>query len=260
MGWLSDPGTRSRRLRDAGLVVAFAALVHPAWELLRQEAEPASGLDGPPVGAFISLSILGPGSAAGGVAWALAPHSQDWGPPDDPDAPPGYADVGMAAGALQALVHEDRAPLPSAPDRTLDGQMRHPFREVALSLAAVDPGNIAVTGFSFADGHHARLLDYRNEAGESQLAAIVGDRHGIVERRRLGAVLQEQELALSDLGSPDQAARIGRFLAASYLLTGTVIEMEETEVIFARLVDVETAAIESIAQVVVPRSVVELVL
>ena len=60
--------------------------------------------------------------------------------------------------------------------------------------------------------------------------------------------------ALSDLVDPQEALTVGRILAADYLLTGTVIPMSESVVVFARILNVESAVIESVAQVIVARS------
>jgi TolB-like protein len=51
-----------------------------------------------------------------------------------------------------------------------------------------------------------------------------------------------------------KAIRIGQVLAADYLLTGSVIETDRTVIIFGRVINVETAEIESVAQIVVPKS------
>jgi curli biogenesis system outer membrane secretion channel CsgG len=74
-----------------------------------------------------------------------------------------------------------------------------------------------------------------------------------VERQKIEAVLKEQELALSDLMDTSQAIQIGVLLAANYIVTGTVIEMASTVVIFGRIVNVETGEVESVAQVIVPK-------
>ncbi|MBA7566199.1 hypothetical protein ES708_07887 [subsurface metagenome] len=97
--------------------------------------------------------------------------------------------------------------------------------------------------------------DFRiNEAGASQLTRLAGSKYTIVERNKLDAILREQELALSDLVEPNQAIRVGKILAANYLVTGSVIPASESVVIFSRIINVETAVIESVAQVIVPRN------
>jgi hypothetical protein len=43
-------------------------------------------------------------------------------------------------------------------------------------------------------------------------------------------------------------------LSANYILAGSVIEMSRSVVIFCRVINTETAAIESVSQVIVPRN------
>jgi hypothetical protein len=68
----------------------------------------------------------------------------------------------------------------------------------------------------------------------------------LVERGKLDLLLSEQELALSDLMDTENAIEIGRFLAANYIVTGTVI-------VFGRVIDVATGEVESVAQVILPK-------
>ncbi|MBA7643548.1 hypothetical protein ES703_51279 [subsurface metagenome] len=75
----------------------------------------------------------------------------------------------------------------------------------------------------------------------------------LVERDKLDSLLAEQELALSDLMDTEQAIEVGKFLAANYIVTGSVIEMADTVVVFGRVINVETGEVESVAQVILPR-------
>jgi hypothetical protein len=67
-------------------------------------------------------------------------------------------------------------------------------------------------------------------------------------------VLKEQALALSDLMDTAKAIDVGKILTANHILTGTVIEMPSSVVIFGRIINVETAEIDSAAQVIVPKN------
>ena len=64
----------------------------------------------------------------------------------------------------------------------------------------------------------------------------------------------EEELSPSDLLDTNRAIAAGTALSANYIITGTVIEMSETIIIFCRTINVETAEIESACQVIVPRT------
>lgn len=75
----------------------------------------------------------------------------------------------------------------------------------------------------------------------------------ILERELIDEILEEQELSLADLMETDRAIEVGEMLSANYILTGTIIEMRGSLVIFSRVINVETAAIESVGQVIVLR-------
>lgn len=49
------------------------------------------------------------------------------------------------------------------------------------------------------------------------------------------------------------AVEVGRLLTADYIMTGSVIETENTLIIFSRLLNVRSGEVESSAQVIVDR-------
>ena len=122
------------------------------------------------------------------------------------------------------------------------------FREMSLDLQSRKAGNIAVSGFAVSDGREAGITDLLDEMAQSIFSASFT----VVERQRIDAVLQEQEMALSELMETTEAIKVGRFLSADYILTGTVIPMNSSVIIFSRIIDTETTSVESAAQVVVP--------
>ena len=141
---------------------------------------------------------------------------------------------------------------PPVPERSLDENLGNLFREVILNLRAGQGGAIAVSGFSMQGNRQPKLCALLDERGLVELARLKTLKP--VERRQLDAVLREQELSLSDLADTGKAIDVGRVLAARYILTGSVIEMPGSLVIFARIVNVETSEVESASQVIVPRS------
>ena len=72
----------------------------------------------------------------------------------------------------------------------------------------------------------------------------------LVERDKLENIIEEQKLSLSGLVDTDSAIRIGQLLSAKYIITGTVIPMQDSVVVFGRLIDVESAEIISVAQII----------
>jgi Ca-activated chloride channel family protein len=150
----------------------------------------------------------------------------------------------------QTMVQTEMYPAYGA--QSLDQQLQLLFREVVLDLQQVSGGKLAVSGFSHNDGQDSALIALLNEKAVSDLTGL--EQLRILERSKLEAVLNEQELALSDLVDTENAIQIGRIMAADLLLTGTVIEMTQSVIIFSRIIDVVSGEIESAAQVIVPKS------
>jgi hypothetical protein len=150
----------------------------------------------------------------------------------------------------EQMVRTELSPAHGA--QSLDRQLQLLFQEVLLDLKRSEGGNLAVTGFCQKDGRQSGLIALLNEKAVSDLVGLEHLR--ILERGKLHAVLAEQELAVSDLVDTESAIRVGRILAADLLLTGTVIEMTQSVVIFSRIIDVQSGEIRSAAQVIVPKS------
>jgi hypothetical protein len=66
-----------------------------------------------------------------------------------------------------------------------------------------------------------------------------------VERKDLQKILDELELALSDLSDESRAPRIGRMLGAEIMITGKLYQRRETYELFMKLLRVETGEILS---------------
>jgi sugar lactone lactonase YvrE len=154
--------------------------------------------------------------------------------------------------AETAKIIQDRELTPEFDDRDLHDYLNNLFEEVILDLRTREAGNIALLGFSFADERHGEIIDLLNETAKSYLSGLSG--YEVLERKRVDEVLMEEELSPSDLLDTNRAIAAGTALSANYIITGTVIEMSETIIIFCRTINVETAEIESACQVIVPRT------
>lgn len=76
----------------------------------------------------------------------------------------------------------------------------------------------------------------------------------VIERQKVNEILEEQGIASMDLMNITNAIEIGKLLAVNYILTGSIVESSKTVVIFGRIINVEPAEIESVAQVIVPKN------
>jgi len=150
----------------------------------------------------------------------------------------------------QQMVRTELVPAYGA--HSLDQQLQLLFQEIVLDLKQVKKGNLAVSGFAQKDGQGSALITLLNEKAVSDLTEI--EQLRVLERSKLEAVLREQELAVSDLVDTENAIQIGRIMAADLLLTGTVIEMAQSVIVFSRIIAVESGEIESAAQVIIPKS------
>jgi Ca-activated chloride channel family protein len=140
---------------------------------------------------------------------------------------------------------------PQVRGRSLQNHLENLFREITLDLSVKKSGTLAISGFTTADGTKSDLVILLNE-----MALLEVKKHKnlqVAERDRMDMVLEEQRLALSDLVDTSNAIRVGKLLTVSYILTGTVLEMPGSVVIFGRIINVETSEVESAAQVIVPK-------
>ena len=147
---------------------------------------------------------------------------------------------------------EDREMTPPVKERSLPDHLGNLFREITLNLQIEGESVLAISGFTSKKTETSQLTSLLNEMALVELTKI--DTLKLVEREKLLDVLREQELALSDLMDTSKAIMVGKFLSATLILTGTVIEMSESVIIFGRVIDVETAEIQSAAQVIVQKN------
>jgi TolB-like protein len=154
---------------------------------------------------------------------------------------------------VRAAMEEEIAP--PVEDRSLNEHLENLFREMALDMGARGTGTIAISGFTSRDEKSADLLAFLNEMALLELTKCKNLQ--VVERNKLDMVLEEQKLVLGDLMDTSHAVTVGKTLAANHILTGSVIEMSSSVVIFGRIINVETGEIESVAQVIVPNDKVQ---
>jgi len=137
---------------------------------------------------------------------------------------------------------------PGVENRPLMERAKALFREMELDLKSRNPGTIVISGFAFNDGRENGLCDLLDEMAEETLAGVFT----VVERSEIGKIMDEVKFSLSDLVETTNAIRVGHMLAAEYILTGTIIPMQTTAVVFSRIIHVESSAIEATAQIIVP--------
>jgi Ca-activated chloride channel homolog len=146
---------------------------------------------------------------------------------------------------------QDIEQTPPTPERSLNEHLGNLFKEMILDLKLKGSGVVAVSGFALDGNPSAGLLTLLDEMALSEISKI--DSFMLVERQQINVVLKEQKMSLSGLMDTSQAIQIGMLLSANYIVTGTVIEMNSTIIIFGRIINVGTGEVESVAQIIVPK-------
>lgn len=150
------------------------------------------------------------------------------------------------------LLMRDEDVEPASGDRDLVESLNNLFREMGLDMKNRKKGRIAVSGFAFNDGRQAGLIDLLNNIGQAYLFGL--SEYSIVDMETFNAVLEELELSLADLNKTTLAIEVGKLLSVDYILTGSIIELSTSVALFGRIINVETAAVESASQIIVPRN------
>ena len=145
----------------------------------------------------------------------------------------------------------DREPERVRKEQSFPVRMESMFEELALSMKDRPDGPLVVTGFSFKDDRQSPILDVLTSTAETSLLNRIG--LPVVSRQDLEKVMEEQKLSLSDLFETENAIAIGQILSARYMITGTVIEMNSSVIIFSRIIDIESAEILGAVQIIVEK-------
>lgn len=141
---------------------------------------------------------------------------------------------------------------PPTPERTLLKHAENLSREISLDLRSRRVGVVAVCNFAMQGNQPSDLisqlsnLTYRGIAGIPSIT--------VVEERTLALAITGHGYGLSDLTNKLNALKVGAAVRADYILTGTVMGMSDSVIVFSRLLNVHSGEVESSAQIIVPRS------
>jgi Ca-activated chloride channel family protein len=155
------------------------------------------------------------------------------------------------AGNEERRIRLDDEIAPPVGTRSLQDHLVNLFHEMTLGLGEKEGGSISISGFTAKNGGAPEMINLLNETAVVEISKL--DKMKVIEREKFDMIMEEQKLALLDLMDTSNAIEIGKLLTADYILTGSLVEMHESVLIFGRIINVETAEIESVAQVIVPK-------
>ncbi len=137
-------------------------------------------------------------------------------------------------------------------ERSLNSYIESLFKEINLSLNSKEDINLVISPFLYNDNENSGLRDLLNQ--NAIVALSSNNKIKILERSNLEDILSEQELTLSGLVDINQAITVGELLSAQYIITGNIIPMKDTVLVFARVVNVESSEIETVTRVIIPKT------
>ncbi len=146
----------------------------------------------------------------------------------------------------------DEEIVPSVQERSFNDRIKNMFREMTLVLESKEKGSILIAGFITGEGIKSDLTTMLDKMALVEIEKLHSFR--VIERERLNVILKKQKIAQTDLLDTTNAIKIGKTMKTDYVLIGSVAETKKTIVIFGRLINVETAEIESVPQVILPKN------
>ncbi|MEI6149598.1 MAG: CsgG/HfaB family protein [bacterium] len=112
-----------------------------------------------------------------------------------------------------------------------------------MALAADLPAVYPTAIFAFEE-RGAGVKDYGAKVSDILFAKLVADPNLVlVDRQDLKKTLDEHELNLSGMVTPDQAVKVGKLTGAKILVTGSIIEADKTLYVVAKIIGTETSRV-----------------
>ena len=143
--------------------------------------------------------------------------------------------------------------IPRAPGTTskietagnLDDALDDLSKQIVNSMTKLVGKKVAVVDFSDLDGKITDLGKYLAEALITRL--FLTEKFGVVERRLLSKILEEQKLSMNDLIDPSSTQEIGKLLGVGALVSGTITDLGGSLGINARIISIETGLVFGVA-------------
>jgi TolB-like protein len=141
---------------------------------------------------------------------------------------------------------------PPTPQRTIEDHFAGLCREIALDLRLKRHGTVAVSDFAAQGAVSPQLTAALSDLVVAEITQVRSVR--LLHTNIVAAAVRQRGFAASDLADTINALEVGRCLHADYILTGMVMEMTGSYIIFSRLLNVDSGEVDSAAQVIVSKS------
>ncbi len=161
------------------------------------------------------------------------------------------SELNFSNEAIEILLSKPVAAAGPADAEGLDEDLRGLVRELVLTLEDVDPGRIVFAGFGESSPAVLPLKLTLDELTESALSYI--PEVSVTRSATISDYLRSLDLTSSDLLDTSLALDAGAEFDADYVITGSVMDMYNTVIVFARIINSKTETLESVSQIVIPK-------
>ncbi len=159
-------------------------------------------------------------------------------------------ELGLGDDVIAKLQQEEEI-RPPARSTSARAQISDLIRELALALESKQSGTVVFSGFIQTEGADSSLKRLIDDMTASELKSM--RRFRMIRSELLENELEKQQRAPRDSMDTKAALQIAARLEADYILTGSIIEMPQSVILFGRILSVQTQAVESVAQLILPK-------
>jgi len=115
-------------------------------------------------------------------------------------------------------------------------------------LTLLEPGTVAYSGFTNRIGQRPEFSVTIDRMVRSRFSEMVD--FDLISMDNLRRTLKKAHATAGDLIDTSMVLKIGKALSADYFLTGLIIPTGESVIVFGRIINMDTEAIEASAQIV----------
>ncbi|VAW84337.1 hypothetical protein MNBD_GAMMA16-705 [hydrothermal vent metagenome] len=130
---------------------------------------------------------------------------------------------------------------------TDQGQFSYLAADISKNFNQQKKSRMAVVEFSTLAGKNTRLGVYIAETLTTELFNT--GRFDVMERRLVNKIIEEQELSMTGMISDETAVELGAQLGVNAITTGTITDLGNSYEINARVIDAESGAVNSAANI-----------
>ncbi len=161
------------------------------------------------------------------------------------------SELNFSTEAIEILESKPIVAAGPADAEGLDGDLRGLVRELVITLEEVKPGRIVFAGFGESNPDVGPLKASLDEMTDSALSFMTD--MTVTGSKTITEYLESFDLTSADMLDTSLALDVGDEFDADYVITGSLLDMQNAVIVFARILNSNTETLESVSQIVVPK-------